>query len=211
MIDGVDVAISAAAVWVRSAEPLGVVSSAFVGGELRATRHVLNVHWDGGGPGPSEAAVRAVARRLGIAEPFVGLATAAATDAAAVATEAVDDLAATVVVTAGLGAVLAAGQSPPAPWRPSTINIVAVLDADLEPAAAVNAVATATEAKVAALAEAGVVTPEGWPATGTVTDAVVIAWTRRGARLRFLGPAAPGGWLLARAVRRATVEALKAR
>jgi adenosylcobinamide amidohydrolase len=211
VIRGVEIEITAAAVWVRSAEPLSVLSSAFVGGGLGATRHVLNVHWRGGDPDPPDAAVGAVARALGIAEPYVGLATAAATDLAAVATEAVDGVAATAVVTAGLGAVLAAGQSPPAPWRPSTINVVVVLDADLEPAAAVNGVATATEAKVAALAEAGVVTPEGWPATGTVTDAVVLAWTRRGARLRFLGPAAAGGWLLARAVRRATIEALKAR
>ncbi|MGH7266922.1 MAG: adenosylcobinamide amidohydrolase, partial [Candidatus Rokuibacteriota bacterium] len=192
MVPGVVIEVGREAVWVRSAEPLAVVSSAFVGGALRATRHILNVHWPGDGASDGlDTEVEAFARRLGIREPFVGLATAAATDAAAVATEALGDLAVTAVVTAGLGAVVSAGLSPPAPWRPSTINIVVVLDADLEPAAAVNGVATATEAKVAALGEAGVVTPDGWPATGTVTDAVVIAWTRRGPGVRFLGPAAP--------------------
>ena len=71
-----------------------------------------------------------------------------------------------------------------------------------------NGVITATEAKVAALAEGKVVTPEGEPATGTVTDAVVVAWTDRGPVLDYLGPVSPGGWLVARAVRRAVTEGL---
>ena len=65
---------------------------------------------------------------------------------------------------------------------------------------------TVTEAKVGALADAGIVTAEGAPATGTVTDAVVLAWTGRGPRLPYLGPGTVAGWCLARAVRRAVRE-----
>jgi adenosylcobinamide hydrolase len=210
-IDGVSIRIDSEAVWVQSGAPLAVVSSAFVGGELSRARHIVNMHWAHGYREGLDAELRAFARRLGIDEPFVGLMTAASTADAVAATESVDGIAVTAVVTAGIGAVVAAGHSPPAPWRPSTINTIVLLDAAVEPAAAVNAVATATEAKVAALGDAGILTPDGRPATGTVTDAVVIAWTGRGPHLRYLGPASPGGWLVGRAVARALADGLKRR
>jgi len=52
------------------------------------------------------------------------------------------------------------------------------------------------------------VTSAGLSATGTLTDAVVVAWTGRGATLPYLGPGALGGWLVARAVRRAVGQGL---
>jgi adenosylcobinamide amidohydrolase len=54
-----------------------------------------------------------------------------------------------------------------------------------------------------ALAAWDVRTPQGEPATGTSTDAVVVACTGRGEQLRYAGPATPAGWLAARAVRTA--------
>ena len=74
-----------------------------------------------------------------------------------------------------------------------------------------NGVITATEAKVGALVEAGVLTAEGVQATGTVTDAVVIAWTGRGPRVPYLGPGAVAGWCLARAARRAVLDGIPRR
>jgi adenosylcobinamide amidohydrolase len=208
-IPGVTIEIGPESVWVRSQAPLGVVSSAFVGGELGTTRHILNMRWAHGYREGLEAELRTFARQLGVDEPFVGLMTAAATRDAMLVTERADGVTATAVVTVGLGSQVSAGTSPPAPWRPSTINTIVVLDARLEPAAAVNGIITATEAKVAALAAARVVTSDGAPATGTVTDAVVVAWTGRGRRLAYLGPASPGGWLLARAVRRAVAAGIE--
>ena len=52
-----------------------------------------------------------------------------------------------VVATVGLSNATAAGLSPAAVCAPSTINIIVVVDAELEPGALVNAVITATEAK----------------------------------------------------------------
>jgi iron complex transport system ATP-binding protein len=204
VIAGLTIEAGPRALWVRSESPLRVVSSALVGGELGVTHHVVNMRVPDGyrGERPRDDLI-AFARGLGIRGPFVGLMTAAPTEAATAATEATDGITVTVVATVGLGIAVSAGLGPPADWRPSTINTVALLDARLEPAAAVNGIITATEAKVAALAEAGVRTATGAPATGTVTDAVVVAWTDRGVPLPYLGPAAPGGWLLARAVRRA--------
>ncbi|MBI2468805.1 MAG: adenosylcobinamide amidohydrolase [Candidatus Rokubacteria bacterium] len=209
MIPGVEIEINRNAVWVRSVEPLRVLASAIVGADLAATRHILNMHVPKGSRCEDAAGdLHAFARRLGIAEPFVGLMTAAWTHEARAVMETRDGVAVSAIARVGLGTLVAAGLSPPAPWRPSTINTIVLLDARLDPAAAVNAVITATEAKVAALMEAAVVTPGGARATGTVTDAVVIAWTGRGRRLEYLGPAAPGGWLVARAVRRAVAEGL---
>jgi adenosylcobinamide amidohydrolase len=152
--------------------------------------------------------LRAYAGRIGIAEPFVGLMTAARTEDAATATEADGEVLVTAVVTVGLGRPVAAGATSPRAWHPSTINTIVLVDGRLGPAAAVTGVITATEAKVAALAEGKVVTPDGEPATGTVTDVVVVAWTDRGPLLEYLGPVSPGGWLVARAVRRAVAEGL---
>jgi iron complex transport system ATP-binding protein len=211
-VEGVEIEVGPAAVWVRSQAPLSVLGSAVVGGDLDATQHVVNMHvsrdYASDDPG---ADLRAFARRLGIRDPFVGLMTAAWTDRASVAWEEADGIRAGVVATVGLSRPAAAGVCSPVAWRPSTINLIAVLDARLERGAAVNGVITVTEAKVGALVEAGVVTAEGVQATGTVTDAVVIAWTGRGPRAPYLGPGTVAGWCLARAARRAVLECIPAR
>ena len=119
MISGITVEAGPEAVWVRSAAPLRILSSAVTGGGLGAARVIVNMHvpkgYRCGDPGGD---LVAFARRSGIDEPFVGLMTAA--------------------------------------WTHEAV---------------------------------------------TVTDAVVLAWTGHGVMLPYLGPAAPGGWLLARAVR----------
>jgi adenosylcobinamide amidohydrolase len=55
------------------------------------------------------------------------------------------------------------------------------IDGRLTPAAMVNAVQTAVEAKAAALADLGITDPEnGLIATGTTTDAIVLAVSQSG-------------------------------
>jgi adenosylcobinamide hydrolase len=209
MIPGVTVEASFEAVWVRSQAPLRVLSSAVTGGGLVTTRVIVNMHVPKGYRcGDPAADLVTFARRAGVDGPFVGLMTAAWTDQAVTVTEVADGVGVLVVATVGLGGAIAAGLSGVAAWSPSTINLVAVVDATLEPAAAVNGVATVTEAKVGALSAAGIRTRDGLPATGTLTDAVVLAWTGRGPALPYLGPATPGGWLLARAVREAVGRGL---
>jgi adenosylcobinamide hydrolase len=212
VIPGIEITARPDALWVRSAGPLCVLASAVVGGDLDTARHVVNMHVRQGhdcrDPG---ADLRAFARGLGIDEPFVGLMTAASTEDARVVWEAADGARVGAVVTVGLGVAEAAGVTPPVAWQPSTINVVAVLDAQLDRAAAVNGVITITEAKVGALVDAGIATAEGAPATGTVTDAVVLAWTGRGPRVPYLGPGTVAGWGLARAVRQAVAQGIPAR
>ncbi len=90
-------------------------------------------------------------------------------------------------------------------WEPGTINVVVQVPVALSPAAAVNAVATATEAKAQALFEAGV------PGTGTASDAVAVVWPPTLPVEDFGGPRSPWGARIARAVHAAVRDGLAAR
>src|SRR5205807_706115 len=85
----------------------------------------------------------------------------------------------------------------------------AVLGGGLAAGAALNVLATVTEAKVLALLAAGVRTADGEPASGTATDAVVVAWPAAGRPRAFGGPATAPGWAAAAATRQALREALE--
>ncbi|MBB6024052.1 YD repeat-containing protein [Paenibacillus sp. JGP012] len=64
-------------------------------------------------------------------------------------------------------------------YVPGTINIMLWLNGQMTPGAMVNAIQTAVEAKAAALADAGIKDSEnGQTATGTTTDAIVLAVRR---------------------------------
>lgn len=92
-------------------------------------------------------------------------------------------------------------------WVPGTINLVVQFPVALTPAAAVNAVATATEAKTQALLGAGV------PGTGTASDAVTIVWPSDPMSHQaepFAGPRSRWGARLARAVHQAVVRGIEA-
>jgi adenosylcobinamide hydrolase len=204
MIDGLTLEIDAEAVVVRSARPLTVVSSAVVGGGLAAALAIANLHVTKGFRCEhTERVLADFARRRALAEPWVGLLTAAWTEKAEQATAVADGLTALAVVTVGLGNVVGAGRSPAAAWASSTINIIVVVDAEPEPSALVNLVMTVTEAKTLALVEAGVRVADGGLASGTSTDAVVVAATGRGRTCRFGGPASELGAVVASAAKSA--------
>ncbi len=109
------------------------------------------------------------------------------------------------VVTVGLTHPVAAGviadAAEPAPV--GTINAIVIVDAAMETAALVNAVALVGEIKAAVVLAAGVRCADGRPATGTATDAIAVAATATGTRHRFAGPASVAGRAIARAARAA--------
>lgn len=201
---GVTLRSSADALVVHSTHPLTVLSSAVVGGGLTCVRYLLNrhVHRDYDNADPVADLV-AFAADQGITEAFVGQMTAVTLRHAQVLTRRMEELTVAVVLTAGMGNASAAGLSPPAPLRPGTINLLLLIDACLTPAAMVNAVITATEAKTHVVLAHGTRTPEGWAATGTSTDAIAIASTGRGPVLPYAGPVTPVGWLIGHCVRTA--------
>jgi adenosylcobinamide hydrolase len=105
-------------------------------------------------------------------------------------------------VTVGLGNTARAGVTHNTDsLYPGTINAIIVIDGILSDPAMVNAVITATEAKTAALQDLQIKTnaEDSW-ATGTTTDAVVIAATQRGAQYDYAGTATKLGYLIGKTV-----------
>jgi adenosylcobinamide amidohydrolase len=198
---GVDLHIGADGIAVTATAPLTVVSSAIVGGGVAEVGAILNVHVAKTFAAPDAmAALEAFAARHRVRAPYVGLLTAAWTQNAEVATARRGALTALAVVTVGLSNRVTAGVSAAVgATPPSTINTIVVVDGGAETAALVNAVITVTEVKTLALIEAGVKGAGGYPATGTSTDAVVVAATGRGAVERFGGPVSDLGWVAAQA------------
>lgn len=101
------------------------------------------------------------------------------------------------------------------PYVPGTINIMLWLNGRMTTGAMVNAVQTAVEAKAAALADAGVLDSEnGLPATGTTTDAIVIAVRQRVEELQpmitYAGTATTAGAAIGRLVYDTVTESLQA-
>ena len=210
MIPGLSVEIGREAVVLRWPLLLRVLSSAVVGGGLAEARAVINLHVAKDDPCVDPPGlIETFARRAAVHEPYVGLLTSACTEHATVGEAAGFGFQAVAVATVGLSNRIAAGRSAARPWVPSTINTIVVVEADPEPAALVNAVITATEVKALALMEASIGDGDGGPATGTSTDAVVIAATGRGPRARFGGPASELGWVIGRAVREALANGIR--
>jgi len=112
--------------------------------------------------------------------------------------------------TVSVSSATAAGRE--SPWlgaqRPGTINLL-LADADPAPEAMVNLAITATEAKTLTLVERGLRTATGWLASGTSTDAVVVACSGEGPRLCYAGPATLVGHLAGECVREAMAASLQ--
>ncbi|MEU0358586.1 adenosylcobinamide amidohydrolase [Streptomyces cyaneofuscatus] len=182
-------------VW-RLGPGVRVCSSAVLGGGIGPRDWILNAQVPGGYPRlDPDRHLAEIAVSEGLTGPGVGLMTAA--DVAAYTTG--HDGGVTATVTTGLGVrgwAAAPDVEAATPHRPGTVNIVLTLPAALSDAALVNAVATATEAKVQALLDAGL------DCSGTPTDAVCVAAPQPGpdGGEPFAGPRSTWGARIARAV-----------
>jgi len=204
VIDGIETTVDREAVVVTAREPLAVLSSAVVRGGFASARAIVNLHVPKNlRQEDSDALLPAFVDRRRIPGPWVGLLTAAWTERAQVAGECLNGVTALAIVTVGLSNRVAAGTTPIAVWTPSTINAIIVVDAAPDPAALVNTVMTVTEVKTSLLAAADLRCADGHVASGTSTDAIVVAATGRGPRQRFGGPISDLGWVVGRASRAA--------
>jgi adenosylcobinamide amidohydrolase len=196
---------------IESEGELTIASTAVFGGGLTKGRCIVSIQVPANYSGMDPSAdIRNIAAQ-DCWRPDVGLMTAVDVSLAQVAEVSAEGITTTVVVTAGVGRPWAAGSPRPAAAGVGTINIIALLDTGLEIPAALNVMTTITEAKVLALSEAAVRTREGEPASGTASDAVVVAWPSEGARTwKFGGPATAPGWTAAAATRAALRSALEA-
>ena len=185
-------AVSCVGPWLvaRFDSPHAVVSWAVVGGGLGEALWVVWRHVEEHELRPPTHAARWLRARMrenGL-HGAVGLLTSRRLDSWVQAHHVAGVVAANCVATVGLGNALRAGD-PPGPYaRIGTINVLCRVDVALAPAALLEALAIATEAKAAAILESGVASRRsGQPATGTGTDCVVIACPRARARAPYAG------------------------
>ena len=186
--DGLDVPLL---LW-RFPEPLLAASSAVLGGGTGPREWLINasVAMSYARPDP-DAHLAALAAELGLTGPGIGLLTGV--DVADVVAERDDGV--QVYATVGLGApIQAASAESGFDHRPGTVNIVVWVPQRLGDGALINAIATATEAKVQALRELGLA------ATGTATDAVCVLCPSTGTPAPYGGPRSRWGAPAARAV-----------
>lgn len=186
----------------RFDNPVRAIASGVLGGGFSRPSWVINatVHREYARMDP-DAHLAQLARERGLAGEGVGLMTAVdVRDAMSAADGGVE-----VVATVGLGhpTWAAAPDGDLRHERPApvgTINLVCWVPAVLSSAALVNAVVTVTEAKVQALLECGV------EATGTASDAVLVACSDAGETALWGGPRSEWGSRLARAVYRSVTD-----
>ncbi|MFI2642902.1 adenosylcobinamide amidohydrolase [Streptomyces sp. NPDC018610] len=181
-----------------------MISSAVLGGGIGERGWVLNAQVAHGYRRTDpDRHLAELATGAGAEGPGVGLMTAADVSRHGHA----QDGGVEAVATAGIGVrgwAASPAEGTVLPPRPGTINIVAALPVALTDAALVNAVATATEAKVQALLDAG------HDCSGTPTDAVCVAARVPGPGTdlhSFAGPRSLWGARLARAVHGAVLAA----
>lgn len=218
-LPGLTLTLDPAYLWLRAERPLHLLSSGPGGDGVTAGRHIVSLYVDKhySSDAPEDDLARFVAT-LGLdpAEGWVGLMTGVPLDRAAVVVRARDGLTVAAIATVGIGNISAAGRPPSggtslARSRVGTINTIVAIDATLTPAGAVNAVITATEAKALSLIERGIRTPTGDLASGTSSDAIVIASPLPAAGqpaaqrppLRYAGTATTLGLLIGETVREA--------
>lgn len=216
-----DIDVRAARVW-RWPDGRESLSSAPVGGGWRRVDWLLNVGVDAGYARTDlDAHADEVAARLDLSGPGQVLLTAADVTMGVRAESGGVHVDATVGITKptwaadtddayseridGTWTAVTNGVSarPRRAPEPGTINIVVQMPVALTPAAAVNAVITATEAKTQALLGADV------PGTGTASDAVTVLWPTQGDAEAFAGPRSTWGARLARAVHDAMLAGIE--
>ncbi len=182
----------------RPPSPVRVASTSVVGGGIGPRSWFLNASVPAGyAADDPESDLRALAASAGLDGDGVGMLTAK--DVRDVVVE--EDDGVQVAATVGLGWPTWAAAPPGADVTAvGTVNLLVVVPAALGDAALVNAVATATEAKVQALLDAGV------DGTGTASDAVCVAAAGDGPAEPYGGPRSRWGAPLARAVHRAVLR-----
>ncbi|MBH0210081.1 MAG: adenosylcobinamide amidohydrolase [Nitrospira sp.] len=173
-----------------------VLSSAPQGGGLTVASYILNHQVEANPLAVGKQlmpfrepgrCLRELASRMGVRAPTVGLMTAVPMTQVVTARAASDGLWVECFATVGVTNAVRAGDWPPGDGagnrllKPGTINLILITNGSLSQSAMVGAVQVVTEAKSGVLRDHGVLSCQSSAAaTGTGTDAVVIACSLRG-------------------------------
>ena len=163
----------------KTNSPYECLSNAIWNGGWVSANHFL--HWkvplDFMDENPENAIAKQVEMCGLVSDKPIVLLTAAKLTHASIHELEADNFSVFCLVTAGTSNAVRAGrtrQTFPS-YIPGTVNITVLIDAKMTQSAIVNAMITITEAKTAAIQDAGIVDgANGLMATGTTTDAVVV-------------------------------------
>jgi adenosylcobinamide hydrolase len=223
-IDSVEAKIQDNKLILKSKVPLKILSSAVLNGGTQEANCIVNVQVDESTGSDVDDEVHRDAKdflldetaKTGIPKDnVVAIMTAARMKNVEAITEKFHDLTLTTFVTAGAYFAATPGDEvaskqitfPPKKW--GTINTIMVIDANLTESCMVNAIVSATEAKASALRELDLRSRfSGEIATGTVTDGIVIACTKRGNPIKYAGSGTVMGELIGKSVKAALKSAI---
>jgi adenosylcobinamide amidohydrolase len=157
-------------------------------------------------------------RQLQLSGTTVGMMTSASMDSFRRVSRSTQGIEISALVTAGISNARCAGDR--ADWRTfqpdanptGTINIIILTNATMSPAAVVESVILASEAKTVAIRKLGVKSPVSRAiATGTGTDAIAVANGYGSGTIRYCGKHVLFGEMLASVVIEAITESLRDR
>ncbi len=217
---------------ISSERPLEVLSSAVLNGGFTTANRIISIHVPEENEenihknsedldkelheNPEHILKRAL-MKLGInSAEVVGIMTNADVRNVEVSVQQHNEIALNAFVTAGVDVAATAGESTiskPNPLKNNnggTINIILLVDGNLTKSCMVDAVKTITEAKTVTLRELDVRSYfSGDPASGTVTDSVVVACTKRGKPVEYAGTGTVLGELIGKSVKESLKKTLQ--
>lgn len=199
---------------IRLAELYQVLSWASLGGGARYADVIINHQVgidDRTAVEQPRQHLRRLAKRLGLNSGTVtAMMTAANIKKMAYTIVRRGDLAVGAWCTAGCSNALRIGDPATALKAPGTINLVVVISQRLSTSAMIEALAMATEGRVAAVQEWGILsTRTNQAATGTGTDCIIVASSRRGHSRQYCGKHTSLGELIGKAALRSCAKALR--
>lgn len=196
---------------IKSSRALKVLSSsAFNGGFVKA-KSIINIQvtedFDHANP---EKFLEEIKSKLSLRGPTVGLLTAVKMENLSIRKHE-DKVKVVAITTAGVTHPAAAGDRIRLEdSRNGTINTILLVDSRLSDGAMVEAVKTATEAKVLVMSDLDIRSRySGEVASGTITDTIVVACTEKGEELMYSGPATAVGRAIARTVKTSIEESVR--
>lgn len=200
---------------VESSKPLKTLSSAVINSGFSWSKFFVNRHVDKNyNVDEPESELRDYLTTLGFDPTYaVAMMTAARLEDAVCKTIKMEQFSLYVVVTAGVSNAVDISKAylrTDFVYTPGTINTWVFIDGNLPDSAFVQAMMTATEAKVRAIHENNILDPEtNTLATGTSTDSLLIASTQTGYFHEYAGTITSLGKAIGHAVFDATNEAIQ--
>ncbi|MFC1486309.1 adenosylcobinamide amidohydrolase [Thermoproteota archaeon] len=209
---------------ISSERPLDVLSSAVHNGGFKKVNNIISIHVPEDNDdncnrniddldkelheNPENILKRAIVKLGNDPDEVVGMMTHADVRNVEVSHRRLQDITLSAFVTAGVEVAATAGEltiSKPGSSNidpVGTINVILLVDGNLTESCMVDAVKTVIEAKTVALRELDIRSYfSGDPASGTVTDSVVVACTKRGAPVKYAGTATVLGELIGESVK----------